>query len=221
VSRSLRRGVLAATAIVFSLASLSACGAGNSATTLQIKPDNPETTVDQVKIQNVNVITQPHGAQGPAVVSARIFNGTQKDQTLESITVRDGSTQVKLSPAKGSSELTIPAGGSLALGGKGNASAVLSKTPQSLRDGNAQPVVFHLSETGNIKVTALVVPAKSYFKDFGPSTLPTPSASASPSATFSPTGAKNGDTEQGAGDSASESAVSGESASASESAAGS
>lgn len=197
MSRSLRRGVLAATAIVFSLASVSACAAGNSATTLKVKPDNASTTLGQVKIQNVNVITQPNGAQGPAVVSATIFNSGRQDQTLDSITIEGASTKVKLSPAKGSGEVTIPAGGSLTLGGKGNASAVISKVPQSLRDGNVQPIVFRLSETGEVKLKALVVPATSYFKDFGPSTLPTVSGTPTGSPTGSP----------GAGGSASESAA--------------
>ena len=43
VSRSLRRGALAAAAIVFSIASLAACGAGNDAQTLEVKPDNAAT----------------------------------------------------------------------------------------------------------------------------------------------------------------------------------
>ncbi|MFE6850919.1 DUF461 domain-containing protein, partial [Streptomyces sp. NPDC057674] len=88
MSRSLRRGTLAATAIVLSVAALSACGAGNDAQTLGVKPDNAAVTVDDVKIQNALVITQPLDvAKGPAVVSATVFNNGGLPQTIQSITL--------------------------------------------------------------------------------------------------------------------------------------
>ncbi|MEU8570003.1 DUF461 domain-containing protein [Streptomyces pathocidini] len=195
----LRRGALAAAAVVASVASLSACAAGNSASTLQVKPDNAATSIGDVKIQNANVITQPEGAEGPAVVAAKIFNNGQKEQTLDSITVEGLQQPVKLAPAKGSGSLTIPAGGTLILGGEGNASAQIANSSESFRDGDVQRVVFKLSETGEVPLTAFVVPATHYFKDFGPSSVPTPSKSASPSG--SPTeeaGAANGEHETGA-----------------------
>lgn len=75
MSSSLRRGALAAAAIAFSLASLAACGAGNNAQTLEVKPDNAATSVGDIKIQNALVITQPDTTStGPAVVSATVFN---------------------------------------------------------------------------------------------------------------------------------------------------
>ncbi|MEU3558403.1 DUF461 domain-containing protein, partial [Streptomyces fragilis] len=58
MSSSLRRGALAAAAIAFSIASLAACGAGNNAETLQIKPDLADITVGDIKVQNVAVLTQ-------------------------------------------------------------------------------------------------------------------------------------------------------------------
>lgn len=71
----------------------------------------------------------------------------------------------------------------MAFGGEGNASAVISDGREAAQDGNAERVVFDLSSTGNIPVTAFVVPATSYFKGWGPSELPTakPSGSATPS----------------------------------------
>ena len=70
MSRSLRRGALAATALAFSIATLSACAAGKDAQTLEIKPDNAATSVGDIKIQNVNVVTQPGRRAGPAAVTA-------------------------------------------------------------------------------------------------------------------------------------------------------
>ncbi|MEU5598934.1 DUF461 domain-containing protein [Streptomyces sp. NPDC020298] len=183
MSSSIRRGALAASAIVFSIASLAACGAGNDPQTLEIKPDNAATSVGTIKIQNVTVITQPDmQSTGPAVVSATIFNGdTTHSQTLDSITIPGTGKTAKLSPAKGK-DLTIPAGGSLVLGGKDNASAVLDNTSEALQDGNAQKVTFTFSQTGDVSLRAFVFPAKSYFSSWGPSEIPTASAPASPAA---------------------------------------
>ncbi len=188
MSRSLRRGALAATAIVFSIASLAACGAGNDAQSLQIRPDNAEAAVDDIKIQNAAVVTQPEpGAEGPAVVTATLFNNGARAETLESIKLPGASGEVKLKPAKGTGPVSVPAGGSLVLGGEGNASAVIENGREAAEDGGVQPVVFELSETGAVELQALVFPATHYFKDFGPSELPKP-----PVTTASPTGTPTG-----------------------------
>ncbi|MER7950990.1 DUF461 domain-containing protein [Streptomyces sp. NPDC096079] len=186
MSRSLRRGALAATALVFSVAALSACGAGNNAQTLEVRPDNAAVTVDDVKIQNALVITQPlPGTKGPAAVSATVFNNGQAPQTLDAIRLPGSAAVVKLTAAEGTGPITIPALGSVVIGGEGNASAVI-EDGAAFRDGDAQQVVFKLSKTGDVGLSAFVVPSKSYFKDFGPSIVPaapetTPSATASPS----------------------------------------
>jgi copper(I)-binding protein len=184
VSSSLRRGALAASAIAFSIASLAACGAGNNAQTLEIQPDNAATSVGDIKIQNAVVITQPDPeATGPAVVSATVFNAGDSAQTLDRITVDGIEQPVELSPAKGGGKLTIPAGGSVVIGGKDNASAVL-KDGEGLEDGDAQKVTFSFSETGDVSMEAFVVPAGGYFSSWGPSEVPAaPGASASTSAT--------------------------------------
>ncbi|MFH8975962.1 DUF461 domain-containing protein [Streptomyces sp. NPDC017890] len=187
MSSSLRRGALAAAAIAFSIASLAACGAGHNAQTLEIKPDNAATTVGDVQIQNAIVITQPDPeSTGPAVVSATLFNNGRTDQTLESITVDGVGEPVELKPAKGEKGggdgLTVPAGGTLILGGEGNASAVVTGSREAVKDGNAQKVTFALSKTGDVSLEAFVVPAESYFSEWGPSDVPAaPGASAQPS----------------------------------------
>ncbi|MEV0256183.1 copper chaperone PCu(A)C [Streptomyces sp. NPDC050732] len=179
MSRSLRRGALAATAIAFSLASLSACAAGNNAQTMEVKPDNAATSVGDIKIQNAMVITQPdQKSTGPAAIAATIFNAGDKPQTLNSITVEGADKKAKLTRGKDDKDskpngpLTIPAGGSIVIGGKDNASAVLAGGGDAIKDGNAQPVTFSFSSTGDVKMEAFVVPAESYFSKWGPSALP-------------------------------------------------
>ncbi|MFJ2937425.1 DUF461 domain-containing protein [Streptomyces sp. NPDC087219] len=193
MSRSLRRGALAATAIVLSIAALSACGAGNDAQTLEIKPDNAAVTVDDVKIQNALVITQPLDvAKGPAVVSATVFNNGRLPQTIQSITLPGSNATVALKPASGAGPVVVPANGSVVIGGDGNASAVIENGSEATRDGDAQKLVFKLSRTGDVSLSAFVVPATSYFKDFGPTIIPAPPGT-QPTATATPSGAAEGE----------------------------
>ncbi|WP_371670588.1 DUF461 domain-containing protein [Streptomyces sp. NBC_00289] len=217
MSSSLRRGALAAAATAFSIAALSACAAGTDAQTLEVKPDNAETAVGDIKIQNAIVITQPvTDSPGPAVVSATLFNTGSTPQTLDAVSVA-GDGSAKITPAKGKGKLTIPPGGHVILGGDGNASAALTDPGEAVRDGNAQKVTFTFSKTGDVSLRAFVVPADRYFTTWGPSKVPAaPDAGSSPSA---------GSSEKPSGDAsasgtASESPSSTDSASASESAAG-
>ncbi|MCX4235175.1 copper chaperone PCu(A)C [Streptomyces sp. NPDC020707] len=206
MSSSLRRGSLAAAAIAFSIASLAACGAGNKAQTLEIKPDNAAVTVGEIKIQNAVVITQAEPeSTGPSAVSATVFNNGDTAQTLESVKVEGVGQGAQLKPAKGAGKLTVPAGGSLVLGGKGNASAVLENSREAFADGDAHPVTFAFSKTGDVKLEAFVVPAKGYYAEWGPSAAPAasstePSAEKSESGTAtgspSPTGSASGETEE-------------------------
>ncbi|MFE0385009.1 copper chaperone PCu(A)C [Streptomyces bungoensis] len=209
MSSSLRRGALAASAIAFSIASLAACGAGNDSQTLQIKPDNAATSVGNIKIQNAVIITQPDlKSTGPAVVSATLFNQGSTPQTLQSITVPGAGKTAELHPAKGQS-LTVPAHGSLILGGKGNAAAVLPSSREAIKDGDAQKVTFTFSDAGPVSLRAFVVPATGYFSGWGPSEIP--SASASPSTSASGA-AGSGNGKPGKGGKASPSATASETA---------
>ncbi|MFJ9853714.1 DUF461 domain-containing protein [Streptomyces sp. NPDC101150] len=188
MSRSLRRGVLAATVLSLSVVSLSACGSGSDAQTLQVKPDNAETSVGDIKIQNANVITQPDvNSKGPAVISATVFNSGTKDQKLTAISVNGTGTSAKLSPATGAGPITVPAGGSVVIGGAKNPSAVLASGRESVQDGNIQQLTFAFSSTGKVQIGAFVVPAKNYFEGYGPTQMPQPSGSASPSESGKPT----------------------------------
>ncbi|MYQ45051.1 DUF461 domain-containing protein [Streptomyces sp. SID4985] len=200
MSSSLRRGALAASAIAFPLAMLAACGAGNDAQTLEIRPDNAATSVGTIKVQNALVITQPDAkATGPLAISATLFNSGTKAQTLQSITVPGANDSVELKAAKGQS-LSVPAHGSLVIGGKDNASAMLASGGEIVRNGNAQKVTFTFSQTGAVSLRAFVVPATSYFTKWGPSEIPSaPAATSSPSATASSSASAPAAGEPGAG----------------------
>ncbi|MEV6195950.1 DUF461 domain-containing protein [Streptomyces sp. NPDC051920] len=220
MSSSLRRGSLAAAVIAFSIASLAACGAGTDAQTSEIKPDNAATSVGVIKVQNALVITQPDvKATGPAVVSATLYNNGTTAQTVDSINVAgEGTAEIKA--ADGKSKLTVPAGGSVVLGGKGNASAVLSSPSETVLNGSVQKVTFAFSETGDVSLSAFVVPAESYFSGWGPSDIPSapatssaPAASPSESESGSPSASASA-SEGAAGTTASSSATATASASA-------
>lgn len=186
MSSSLRRGALAASALAFSIAALAGCAAGSKSQTLQVKPDNAATSVGDLKVQNATVITQPDlESDGPAVISATIFNTGTTPQTLQSLVVPGTGKTAKLSPAKGGS-LSIEPGGVLIIGGKNNASAVLPSSRESVQDGNAQKITFTFSKTGDVSLRAFVVPAKSYFAEWGPSEIPSAPATPSTSASASP-----------------------------------
>ena len=94
----------------------------------------------------------------------------------------DGGGTAELTPAKGKGALTVPAGGSVVLGGKGNASAALNEIGASVKNGNAQKVTFVFSKTGEVNLRAFVVPAKFYFTKWGPTEMPSaPGDTAKPS----------------------------------------
>ncbi|MQY13098.1 hypothetical protein SRB5_32390 [Streptomyces sp. RB5] len=173
MSRSLRRGILAAASLFLPLA-LSACAAGNHAATGQIKPDNAAVTQGDIQIQNGLVITSGEGAGQQASVSARIFNNSTRPETLSEVTLEKG-TKVLLRAPDGATTVTVPAQGSVMLGGEGNASAALESIPEGLMDGNAKKVVFRFSDTGAVTMRAAVRSASGTYKDFGPS-APAPGA---------------------------------------------
>jgi len=200
VSRSLRHGALAATALVFSIATLSACGAGNDAQSLQVRPDNAATAVDSIKIQNLNIITQPEpDAEGPAVIAATLFNDGTKQEVVEKVTLPGTDATVELKPAKGKGPLVVPAGGRVIIGGKNNASAVIENGRQAGADGSVQTVAFTFSETGDVALDASVVPATSFFEGFGPNTLPSAKPTATPSDSATPGEPSTGQSESPAG----------------------
>ncbi|GGO87186.1 DUF461 domain-containing protein [Wenjunlia tyrosinilytica] len=191
MSRSLRRGVLAAS-LVLAVAPLSACAASNDATTLQVHPDNPEASVGSIQVQNAVVIVPADGGPDAVSVSAALVNNGGRAQTLKSVTVQGQSQPLKLAGPNGKGGITVPANGQVVLlGGKDQASATLPGAAARARKdlGSFEKVTFTFSSTGEVPVDASVVPAEGYYEPFGPSPQAAsgaPSESASPSGSASP-----------------------------------
>lgn len=174
MSSSLRRGALAATALAACALTLTACGAGSNAATLQVTPDSAAKQVGDIKVQAVNIITTQNG-EGPVGVSARIFNEGRTAQKLEAVRIEGVDGRVKLSPPKGQDGLTVPAEGHLALGGKGHASATVPDAG-TVSPGEMQRITFVFSDTGKVTLRAAVVPADhDGYAEYGPSSVPSPS----------------------------------------------
>jgi hypothetical protein len=174
VSSSLRRGTLAASVLAACALTLTACGAGNNAATLQVQADSAATQVKDIKVQAVNIITTD-GGDGPIGISARVFNDARTPETLEAIRIKGVDGRIKLSPPPGGKTLEVPAEGHLALGGKGHASALVPDSG-TVSPGEMQRITFVLSRTGKVTLRAAVVPAdQDGYANYGPSSRPTPS----------------------------------------------
>jgi hypothetical protein len=184
VVRSIRRGALAAV-LALSLAPLvAACSAGDDAQTLEVHPDSESGSTGDVKVQNAFVLTDPNG---PATITARLFNNGSSAQSLQSVQIA-GTSSAQLKGAHGGSTVTVPAHSSVLLGGKGNPAAVLPGT-EALRDGDVQDAVFDFSAAGAVKMQVTVTPASSYFAPYGPGSAPTTAAPSTPSTpTTTPSG---------------------------------
>jgi hypothetical protein len=186
VVRSFRRGAVAAV-LALSLAPLAAaCAAGNDAATLGVQPDSASAASGPVKVQNAFVLTQ---TDGPATVSARLFNNGSTDQTLQSVQLAGGLTAT-LTGKDGGQTVTVPAHGTVLLGGKGNPAATVDAGQEALRDGDVQTAVFTFSGAGPLSVQANVSPAIGYLEPYGPSSLPT--TPAAPTTPATPTTTPNG-----------------------------
>ncbi|MCQ4045753.1 hypothetical protein ACFOSC_19695 [Streptantibioticus rubrisoli] len=187
MSRSLRRGAVAAVLALTVAPFAAACGAGSDSQTLQVQPNSAATSVGNLKVQNAFIITEPNGT-GPATVTARIFNNGSSPEQLTGITVEGAAQQVKLTGADGKSgSITIPANGSVTLGGSGNPTAMLSSS-QGIVLGNFQSTVFNFSSTGQVTLSPQVTPATHYFQPFGPGVEVTPSTPASGAPSAHPSG---------------------------------
>ncbi|MGW4892417.1 DUF461 domain-containing protein [Kitasatospora sp. NPDC004240] len=185
MSRSLRRGSIAALAAL-AIAPLSSCAAGNTPETLQIKPDNVSATLSpNVLLNNIVVVTPEQAAgehAGPATVVVNIANSGPVPVELQSVTVGTGSAAT-FTDEKGAAvpAILVPAGGSVAIGGKGNPTAQLASA--SVHVGGYVPTVFTF-KTGKVEAEAAVTTDKGLYKGYGPTVAPV--APAVPATTPSP-----------------------------------
>ncbi|MFD9126500.1 DUF461 domain-containing protein [Kitasatospora sp. NPDC059571] len=192
MSRSLRRGAIAAL-VLAAILPLSACATGNDAATLEIKPDNAATSIGTtLRLNNILVVTPARtAAEGaaeattPANITVNISNTGSAPEVLQSIEVA-GAGSATFTDAKGAalSEIVIPVGGSVLLGGEGQPAAHLA--PAKLPVGGYADTTFSFKTAGKAAVPAGVRPATGLYASFGPKAEPTASATASATAAASP-----------------------------------
>ncbi|MER5639962.1 DUF461 domain-containing protein [Kitasatospora sp. NPDC002227] len=185
MSRSLRRGAIAAL-VLAAIVPLSACAAGNTPDTLQVKPDNAATSIgNTLRLNNIVVVTKADAVAeqpGPANVTVNISNAGATPETLQSITLGEGATAT-FTDAKGAamSEIVIPGGSSVLLGGPDQPSAHLATA--AVKVGGFANATFSFAKAGKVSSAAQVFPARGQWSDFGPAeTKPAAGASASAAA---------------------------------------
>lgn len=183
MSRSLRRGAVAAVIAVAIAPVLAACSAGSSAATLQVKPNAAATSVDggQLKLDGVAVVTDAQG-NAPASVIASIANNEQQDENLVSVTV--GTTAATLTGTT-----AIPSGTALSLGNPG-ANATRATVPTLDQPAGADvPVTFVFANGGSVTLMAQIQTGTGEYAPYAPA-KPTPTVSPSallPTGTALPT----------------------------------
>jgi hypothetical protein len=185
-ARRLHRGAAAAL-LIATAPVLAACSAGSDAQSLQVKPNSAATTVSSTLAVNGVTLVTTAGGSAPAALNANISNTGSTAETLRSVTV--GGTTATFSGSTGTAvtDLTIPAGGSLVIGGPGNAQADLASLP--VQAGQFTPVVFQFASAGSVTLNALVNTGTGVYASYGPQVAPSPSApAASRSTTAKPTG---------------------------------
>ncbi|MFI6980643.1 hypothetical protein ACIBSV_18905 [Embleya sp. NPDC050154] len=193
MSRSLRRGALAATvAVVLPLAA--GCASGNDAETNKIKPDTANTAFGALKIQNVQLVTSDPGKDLVALGGA-LFNEGTTPETITKVTV-DGAGQALGGP------LTIPAGGSLYLvdrpqgmaaespQGKTYLGPLVFPNAAKVQAGSWRKVTFAFGTAGETSLDVSVHGPSGYFAQLKPTpafTPPPPAPPAAPPTTAAPT----------------------------------
>ncbi|WP_406297936.1 hypothetical protein OG948_20590 [Embleya sp. NBC_00888] len=192
MSRSLRRGALAATvAVVLPLAA--GCASGNDAETSKIQPDTANTAFGALKIQNVQLVTSDPGKNLVALGGA-LFNEGTTPETITKVTV-DGAGQALGGP------LTIPAGGSLYLvdrpqgmaaespQGKAYLGPLVFPDAAKVEAGSWRKVTFAFGTNGETSLNVSVHGPSGYFAQLKPTPAftPPPAPPAAPPTTAAPT----------------------------------
>ncbi|MFI6153133.1 DUF461 domain-containing protein [Kitasatospora sp. NPDC051170] len=197
MSRSLRRGSIAVVAAI-AIASLSSCAAGNAPDTLQIKPDNAAATIGtNLRLNNIVVVTPGKAAgdyTGPASVVVNIANTGTTAAELKTVVLGGGNATFTDASGASVPSIVIPAGGSVAIGGKGNPSATVSSA--NVKVGGFAKTAFGIQEGKEGQVRTVTAEAgvtpdsdlrnKDIYSGYGPSPsaspAPVPTKGASPAA---------------------------------------
>ncbi|MFI1384710.1 hypothetical protein [Embleya sp. NPDC020886] len=195
MSRSLRRGALAATvAVVLPLAA--GCASGKDAETNEIKPDTANAAFGSLKIQNVQLVTGDPGKHLVALGGA-LFNEGTKPETVTKVTV-DGAGQALGGP------LTIPAGGAVYMvdppqgmskdspQGRAYLGPLVFPNADKVEAGSFRRVTFAFGTAGETSLDVSVHAPTSYYAQLKPTpafTPPPPAPPAPPTQAAPTTGA--------------------------------
>ncbi|MFI6446342.1 DUF461 domain-containing protein [Kitasatospora sp. NPDC050543] len=181
MSRSLRRGSIAAIAAL-AIASLSACAAGNSAETLEVKPDTASATVgNDLRLNNIVVVTGDESSgkhTGPANLTVNISNTGALPAILQSVTVDAGTATFADASGAPTASIVIPPNGAVAIGGAGNPTARIASA--TLEVGGFVPTTFAFDSGAKAEADANVYPNKGYFAGYGPAGAARPATPATP-----------------------------------------
>jgi hypothetical protein len=175
VSRTLRRGAVAAVIVAIAPV-LAACSAGSSAATLEVKPNSAATSLNNgaLKLNGVEIVADANG-NAPANVVGNIANNEQQQEALVSVTV--GGTAATLSGPG-----TIDSKSSLQLAGPNGGPGTIQATVPTLSQpaGANVPVTFVFANAGSVTVLAQIQAGAGQYAPYAPAT-PTPSPTETPS----------------------------------------
>lgn len=163
-----RLALAAALLVAVPSAALSACAAGSSAETLQIRPDTPETQLGMLKVQDVLLVTGPGGGGGPLAVVAYVYNGGNTADRLERISVNELPQSAAIAPAPNHPELRILPGQSLRIGGPGDTTAVVPNADNIVQAGDTRLVTLRFAQSGEVTLWVPVLPGTGYLAGYGP-----------------------------------------------------
>ncbi|SEM40267.1 hypothetical protein [Streptacidiphilus jiangxiensis] len=176
MSRSLRRGAVAAVIAVAIAPVLAACSAGSSAATLEVKPNAAATSISvaggQLKLNGVAIVTDAQG-NAPASVIASISNNETQPENLVSVTV--GTTAATLTGTT-----AIPTGAALSLGTPGPNATLATVQTLDQPAGATIPVTFVFANGGSVTLIAQIQTGTAEYAPYAPAT-PTPTPTTLPS----------------------------------------
>ncbi|OPC81701.1 hypothetical protein B4N89_12765 [Embleya scabrispora] len=194
MSRSLRRGALAATvAVVLPLAA--GCASGKEAETSKVKPDTANTAFGSLKIQNIQLVTSDPGKNLVALGGA-LFNEGSAPETITKVTV-DGAGQALGGP------LTIPAGGAAYLVDRPQGMAaddpqgrvylgpLVFPNAAKVEAGSFRRVTFAFGTAGETSLDVSVHAPSGYFAQLKPTPAFTPPPPAPPTSSAPTTAPPN------------------------------
>lgn len=192
MSRSIRRGAVAAT-LALALAPLAAaCSSGTDAATTQLKPDSAYTQVGTIKVQNLSLVTGDEGS-GLVSLGGALINESDKPETLKQVTLAGAAAPGTMKGQDGATSITVPARGAVYLTGeKGGPSVTFSGAPDATA-GKYVDVTFSFSTVGQTKLGVAVHPPEDHYEALKPSSpqsaAPSPASTPSAPATTPPASA--------------------------------